>query len=156
VDGVRKLAALLVVVAAAGGTAAQAATRPVSGSALLAIDKRAGFRNFLPTRMLSGFTYTGWSYRGGALRIEFRNSAGWVVEWRVQPMAGTCDAGSTKTFQLDGNKVWWQQFGAEQQAWRCVFALDGKPLRLVAASTTPPSKLAGSGLGVVAASAKRY
>jgi hypothetical protein len=150
------LAALLVLAVAVGGTAAQAATRPVSGSALLAIDKRAGFRNFLPTRMLFGFTYTGWSYRGNVLRVHFRNKAGWVVEWRVEPMAGTCDAGGAKTFQLDGNKVWWQQFGAEQQAWRCVFGLDGKPLRLVAASRTPPTKLSDSGLGVVAASAKRY
>jgi hypothetical protein len=37
-----------------------------------------------------------------------------------------------------------------------VFGQDGKPLRLEASSTTPPTKLAGSGLGVVAASATRY
>jgi hypothetical protein len=155
-DDVRKLVALLVVLVAAGGPAALAATRPVAGPALLAIDKRAGFRNFLPTRMLLGFAYDRWSYRGGILRVDFRNKAGWTVEWRVQPMAGECGSGSTRTFQLDGNKVWWAQIGAEQQAWRCVFGLDGKPLRLVAASTTPPSRLADSGLGVVAASAKRY
>ncbi|MBV8080034.1 MAG: hypothetical protein JO186_06615 [Actinobacteria bacterium] len=152
----RKLVALLVALAAAGGPAAWAATRPLSGSALLAVDKRAGFRNFLPTRMLPGFAYASWSDSGGVVRVAFRNKAGWKLEWRVQPMSGACADGSTKTFQLDGNKVWWAQIGAEQEAWRCVFALDGKPLRLVAASTTPPSKLAASGLGVVAASATRY
>jgi hypothetical protein len=152
----RKLVALLLVVAAAGGTAALAATRPVSGSTLLTIDRSAGFRNFLPTRMLPGFAYDRWSNRGGILRVDFENKAEWRLEWRVQPMAGGCGTGSTKTFQLDGNKVWWAQIGAEQQAWRCVFGLDGTPLRLVTASTTPPSKLAGSGLGIVAASAKRY
>jgi hypothetical protein len=157
VDGVRKLAALVVTLAAFGGTAAAAAaTRPVSGSALLAIDGRAGFRNFLPTRMLPGFAYAGWSYRGSVLRVDFRNRTGWIVEWRVSPMSGNCGAGSTKTFQLNGNKVWWAQIGAEQRSWRCVFGLDGKPLRLVAASTTPPTRLGDSGLGVVAASAKRY
>jgi len=153
----RKLGVALVVLAVLGGPAAwAAAARPLSGSALLAIDKRAGFRNFLPTRMLTGFEYMRWSEWGGVLRVDFRNKAGWVVEWRVQPMNGTCAAGSAKSFQLDGNKVWWAQIGAEQQAWRCVFGLDGKPLRLVAASTTPPRKLSSSGLGVVAASAKRY
>src|SRR2546423_1666495 len=129
----RKLVATLVVAAAVVTSAAFAATRPVSGSALLAIDKRAGFRNFLPTRMLTGFAYSGWSYRSGSLRVEFRNKAGSLVEWRVQPMSGTCDAGSAKTFQLDGNKVWWAQNARGQFAWRCVFDLAGKPLRLEAA-----------------------
>ena len=153
----RKLGVSLVILAVLGGSAAwAAAARPLSGPALLAIDKRAGFRNFLPTRMLSGFTYAGWSTRGAVIRVDFVNKARQVVEWRVQPMSGTCAAGSTTSYQLDGNKVWWAQIGEEQQAWRCVFALDGKPLRLVAASTTPPSKLSGSGLGVVVASAKRY
>src|SRR5579862_1082236 len=153
----RKLGVALVVLAVLGGSATwAAAARPLSGPALLAIDKRAGFRNYLPTRMLSGFAYARFSDRGGILRVEFRNKTGWLLEWRVQPMTGRCDEGSTKSFQLDGNKVWWAQIGAEQQAWRCVFGLDGKPLRLVAASTTPPAKLAGSGLGVVAASARRY
>jgi hypothetical protein len=157
VAALRKLVAMLVVVAAAsGGPAALAVTRPLGGSTLIAIDGRAGFRNFLPTRMLSGFSYRSWSSSGGLVRVDFRNKAGWVVEWRVERMSGACDAGSAKTFQLDGNKVWWAQQGGEQLAWRCVFGLDGKPLRLVAASTTPPAKLADSGLGIVAASAKRY
>jgi hypothetical protein len=61
-----------------------------------------------------------------------------------------------KSFQLAGNKVWWAQDAKGQRAWRCVFAQDGKPLRLTASSATPPTKLADVGLGTVAASAKRY
>lgn len=154
----RKLGVALVMLAVLGGSMATwaATARPLSGPALLAIDERAGFRNFLPTRLLAGFAYVGWSARGATLRVDFRNRAGWLLEWRVQPITGSCGAGSATSYQLDGNKVWWAQIGNEQQAWRCVFGLDGKPLRLVVASTTPPSRLAGSGLGVVAASAKRY
>jgi hypothetical protein len=154
-EDVRKLVVALV---AAGlvATPGAAAGRPVSGEALLAIDKRAGFRNFLPTRILSGFQYESWSYRGSVLRVEFRNKAGWTLEWRVEPMTGACDAGKQATYQLDGNKVWWSQNATSQFAWRCVFGQDGKPLRLEAASAIPPAKLAASGLGVVAASGKRY
>ena len=152
----RKLAVALLLVMFASSPA-QAATRPLSGSVLLAIDQRVGFRNFLPTRMLSGFAYSSWSYRSGVLRIDFRNKAGWDVQWRVGPMsARSCASGHQQSFQLDGNKVWWAKNPASQFAWRCEFGLDGKPLRLEAASTTPPAKLAGTGLGVVAASAKRY
>jgi len=71
-------------------------------------------------------------------------------------MTGTCDAGKQQSFQLGGNKVWWAQQGAEQVAWRCVFDLAGKPVRLAAASIAPPTKLGASGLGVVVAHAKRY
>jgi hypothetical protein len=148
--------ALLVVLAAVSAPAALAAVRPLSGPTLLAIDGRAGFRNYLPTRMLPGFTYTAFSYRDGALRVAFRNKAGWVVQWKVAPMSGPCDAGKQASYQLDGNKVWWSQSPTSQASWRCVFGQDGKPLRLEASSTTPSTKLGGSGLGVVAASAKRY
>jgi hypothetical protein len=151
----RKLASVLLV-AGVAATPAAAATRPVSGAALLAIDRSAGFRNYLPTRMLSGFTYTSWSNKAGVLRVNFRNKAGRTVVWTVAPMSGACDAGKQKSFQLAGNKVWWAQDASGQRAWRCVFGQDGKPLRLTASSTTPPTKLADVGLGTVAASAKRY
>jgi hypothetical protein len=128
---------------------------PIPHHALLAIDRSAALRSFLPTRMLPGFTYTGWSNRNGVLRVEFRNRAGLGLEWRVQPMSGACDAGKQKSFQLGGNKVWFAQVGREQRAWRCVFDQAGKPLRLVAASTAPAGKLAGVGLGTVVAHAKR-
>ena len=129
---------------------------PIPHAALLAIDRSAPHRNFLPTRMPAGFGYRGWSNRGGVLRVEFRTRAGLGLEWRVQPMSGACDAGKQASFQLGGNKVWWAQAGTEQRAWRCVFDQAGKPVRLVAASTAPPSKLAGVGLGTVVAHAKRY
>lgn len=152
----RKLAAAILL-AAFAATPAAAATRPLSGPVLLAIDKRAGFRNYLPTRMLSGFKYASWSYRSGVLRIDFRNKAGSDVQWRVGPMSAvSCAAGAQKSFQLDGNKVWWAQNPSNQFAWRCLFGQDGKPLRLEAASSTPPAKLADAGLGIVAASGKRY
>jgi hypothetical protein len=129
---------------------------PIPHSALLAIDRAAGYRNFLPTRTLSGFTYAGWSHRRGVLRVEFRNRAGLRFEWRVLPMRGNCDAGKQQSFQLGGNKVWWAQNAKEQYAWRCVFDQAGKPLKLEAASSAPTNKLAPAGLGIVAAHAKRY
>jgi len=136
--------------------AAAQAARPVPEQAVLAIDRKAATRNFMPTRMLIGFTYVSWSYRGGVLRIDFRNKAGRTVSWRVAPMNGACDRGKQQSFQLAGNKVWWSQSGGVQRAWRCVFGQDGKPLRLTASSSTPPTKLAGVGLGTVVASARRY
>ena len=132
------------------------AARPLPETAVLAIDRKAAFRNFVPTRMLPGFAYDSWSYRGGVLRIDFRNRAGRTIVWRVAPMSGACDAGKQKSFQLAGNKVWWAQSAGSQRAWRCVFGQDGKPLRLSASSTTPRTQLADVGLGRIAASAHRY
>jgi hypothetical protein len=128
---------------------------PIPHNALLAIDRSAGYRNFLPTRAI-GFTYTGWSHKNGVLRVDFRNKSGLRLEWRVLAMAGSCDAGKQQSFQVGGNKVWWAQNATEQYAWRCVFDQAGKPLRLEAASSAPTNKLAPVGLGIVAARAKRY
>jgi hypothetical protein len=133
-----------------------AAALPIPQGALLKIDRQMTGRNFLPTRMLSGFTYRSWSLKGGILRVDFVNKAGLVIQWRVEPMIGDCDTGKQTSFQLNGNKVWWAQSATEQFSWRCVFDQYGKPLRLEAASTAPTTKLGASGLGVVAASAKRY
>jgi hypothetical protein len=147
---------VILILAAIAAPTALASARPLPGDVLLKIDRSAGFRNFLPTRMLPGFAYTGWSNRGGILRVIFKNEAGLVVQWRVEPLHGGCDDGKQASFQLAGNKVWWAQVGNEQRSWRCTFGQDGKPLRLEAASMAPTSKLAGVGLGTVAASAKRY
>lgn len=153
----RKLGVALVMLAVLGVSMATwaATARPLSGPALLAIDERAGFRNFLPTRLLAGFAYVGWSARGATLRVDFRNRSGWLLEWRVQPITGSCGAGSATSYQLDGNKVWWAEDAKEQRACRCTFDLAGKPVRLVAASAVPGTELAPSGLGLVVASAKR-
>ena len=152
-----RLRALAVAVLVAAVAAAPAsAARPVDGKPLLAIDRQAGFRNYLPTRMLPGFEYRRWSYRAGALRVDFTSKSGRTVTWRVAPMTGTCEAGKLQSFQLAGNKVWWAQDETSQFAWRCVFGQDGKALRVEASSTTPPTQLAGAGLGIVVASAARY
>jgi hypothetical protein len=151
----RRLALALALAAFAAAPAS--ASRPLSGSALLAIDGKALYRNFLPTTMLSGFTYRSWTYKSGVLRVDFRNKAGWDLQWRVGPMsAHSCATGMQQSFQLNGNKVWWAQNAAGQFAWRCEFGLDGIPLRLEAASSVPSTKFANIGLGVIAASAKRY
>ena len=151
----RKLALVLLAGLAAAAPAA-AATRPVSGAPLLAIDRAAGFRNYLPTRMLPGFAYASWSQKAGVLRVDFRDRAGRTVVWTVAPASGSCGEGRQKSFQLAGNKVWWARDAKGQRAWRCVFGQDGRPLRLTASSTTPPTRLADVGLGAVAASARRY
>lgn len=135
---------------------APAPSRPIPHASLLAIDAKATGRNYLPTRMLAGFAYYRWSFKAGVTRVEFRNRAGQIVQWRIEPMRRACDTGKQKSFQLAGNKVWWARAATEQDAWRCVFDQSGKEIRLVAASTTPPAKLADTGLGLVAASAKRY
>src|SRR5689334_2485295 len=101
--------------------AAFAAALPIPHGPLLAIDGRMIGRNYLPTRMLPGFTYRSWSLRAGTLRVEFVNEARVRIEWRVQPMTGSCETGKQKSFQLSGNKVWWAQSSTEQLAWRCVF-----------------------------------
>jgi hypothetical protein len=106
---VRKLVLVSILLVAVAAVPAAAAIRPLAGPTLLAIDGSAGFRNYLPTRMLPGFSYTAFSYRDGVLRIAFRNKAGWVVQWKVAPMSGPCDAGKQASYQLAGNKVWWAQ-----------------------------------------------
>ena len=135
---------------------AVAFAQPVPDRVVLAVDRKAGIRNFMPTRMLSGFRYASWSYRNGVLHMRFRNPAGRVAVWTVAPMRGTCRAGMQKSFQLAGNKVWWAEGAGVQRAWRCVFGQDGQALRISASSTTPPTKLADVGLGRVVASGKRY
>jgi hypothetical protein len=152
----RRFSILILLAAVVAPTALGA--RPLAGKTLLAIDGKALFRNFLPTTMLSGFTYTSWSYRDRVLRVEFQNKAGVLLEWDVTPMPSTtaCGKGSQQRFQLNGNKVWWSQRPEVQLSWRCVFGQDGIPLLLVASSPAATSKVAPAGLGIVVASAKRY
>src|SRR5262249_17792548 len=128
---------------------------PIPHNALLAIDHAAGYRNYLPTHVV-GFTYSGWSKQGGVLRVALRTKAGPRPAGGVLPMSGNCDTGKQKSFQLGGNKVFWAQNATEQRAWRCVFDQAGKPSRLEAATTTPPTRFAAAGLGIVAAHARRY
>jgi hypothetical protein len=88
--------ALATLAAALAAAPAAAAQRPVSGAALLAIDRRAGFRNYLPTRLPVGFAYASWSAKGQTLTVRFRSKAGPTVVWTVAPMTGACDTGSRR------------------------------------------------------------
>ena len=146
----RALAAVLLI------ALAPAPSRPIPYHSLLAIDAKTIGRNYLPTRIGTGFTYYRWTFQGGIMRVDFRNKAGWTLEWRIEPMTGTCDAGMQKSYQVIGNKVWWAQTATEQTAWRCVFDQKGQEVRLVAATAQPPNKWSAPGLAIVAASALRY
>src|SRR5262249_38794516 len=128
---------------------------PIPHNALLAIDRAAGYRNYLPTRVV-GFTYSSWSKKGSVVRVDFRNKSGVRLEWRVLPMSGNCDTGKQKSFQLGGNKVFWAQNATEQRAWRCVFDQAGKPVPPRGGATAAANRFAPAGLGIVAAHAKRY
>jgi hypothetical protein len=135
---------------------ASAPVRPIPHHSLLEIDARTTGRNYLPTRVGAGYTYYRWSVKGGVMRVDFRAKNGSVLEWRIEPMTGSCDAGKQKSYQVIGNKVWWAQRATEQVAWRCAFDQRGKEVRLVAATELPPDKWSPAGLAIVAASAKRY
>lgn len=150
----RKLVAILALAAALMPAAALAAG-PVPQRVVLAVDRTVPIANFMPTRMLPGYSYAGWSYRKGVLRIVFRAPGARTIVWTVQPMSGRCDAGKQKSFQLAGNKVYWAGSPGPQHAWRCVTGPTGGPVRLSVSTTQPPTRFADVGLGRVAASARR-
>ena len=146
---------LLSFVALALVSAANAAAPVVPVRTQAQIAKARPALAYAPTRMLIGFHFRSWRSGPAALYERFTNKAGWEITFVSAPLRGLCRAGSIKTFQLDGNKVYWSQTVNGQQAWRCVRNRGGLWVRLVAASPRPPTKLAASGLGRVAASAKR-
>jgi hypothetical protein len=110
---------------------------------------------YAPTRMALGFRYTTWQKTPATIEVTFDNKAGWEIRFVVLRVNGACRMGMEKSFQLDGNKVYWSHTGAEQQAWRCVTRPDGRQLRLVASSPQPPTLFADVGLGRVVASGKQ-
>ncbi len=137
-------------------TAAGASSRPiVPRPAQLQILRTAPSLAYAPTRMALGFRYTNWQKTPATVRITFASKAGWEIRFVVLRLVGSCRAGMEKSFQLDGNKVYWSHTGAEQQAWRCVSGAHGRQLRLVGSSPQPPTLFANVGLGLVVASGKR-
>jgi hypothetical protein len=134
---------------------AAAATPPVPLRSQQAIKQRTALYAYVPARVPIGFRYQRWSFtaKPAALRIEFRNKAGWAIVFTASPGAACSGAGKEKSFQLDGNKVYWSHTETEQQAWRCVVGRNHQPIRLTAATTVPPAKFADTGLGQVAAAA---
>jgi hypothetical protein len=132
--------------------AASAAVGPVPSRSQQAIEKRASTLAYVPARVPTGWRYYRWAFTPTppALRIWFRNKARQEITFVASPLRGACQAGREKTFQLDGNKVYWSHTANEQQAWRCV----GK-VRLTVATPLPPTKFSDTGLGIVAASGHR-
>jgi hypothetical protein len=110
---------------------------------------------YAPTRMVIGFRFRSWRTGLATVYERFTNKAGWEITFVSAPLRGLCRAGSSKTFQLDGNKVLLEQ-DRQGAAGLAVRPQPRRALgRLVAASPQPPTKLAASGLGRVVASATR-
>jgi hypothetical protein len=113
------------------------------------IAQKAPLVAYVPSRLAPGWKYRNWTH-DGALRIFFSNKAGKEIVFVAAPFKGNCRSGMSKSFQLAGNKVYWGQTAAEQQAWRCV-----NGMKLVAATSLAPNRFADVGLGRIAASAHR-
>src|ERR1700704_302658 len=113
------------------------------------IAQKAPLVAYVPARLAVGWHYERWTHQG-ALRIYFSNKAGRKIVFVASPFKGNCRAGMTKSFQLDGNKVYWSQTATEQQAWRCV-----NGMKLAATTSLPPNRFADVGLGIMAASGHR-
>jgi hypothetical protein len=113
------------------------------------IAQKAPLVAYVPARLGVGWHYERWTHQV-ALRIFFSNKAGKEIVFVASPFNGNCRAGMTKSFQLDGNKVYWSQTATEQQAWRCV-----NGMKLVATTSLPPNRFADVGLGIMAASGHR-
>jgi hypothetical protein len=115
------------------------------------IAQKAPLVAYVPARLGIGWHYLKWSTgEFGALHIVFTNKADRKIEFVAARFKGNCRAGMTKSFQLDGNKVYWAQAAGVQQAWRCV-----NGMKLVATTSLPPNRFADVGLGIMAASGHR-
>ncbi len=146
---------VIVLVLALTGTAGASLRPPVPLAAQAQIARKAPSLAYVPTRMALGFHYSGWLKTPTTVETTFDNKAGWEIRFVALRLTGACRAGMEKSFQLDGNKVYWSHTGAEQQAWRCVTGRNGQRVRLVASSPQPATKFADVGLGRVVASGKR-
>jgi hypothetical protein len=127
------------------------AAPPVPLHAQRAIKARTQVDAYVPARVPMGFRYYRWSLKSPALRIVFRNKAGWEIVFSASSAAGCSAAGKEKSFQLDGNKVYWSHTASGQEAWRCVTGVNRLRVRLAASTTIPPTKFSDAGLGQVAA-----
>lgn len=145
------------VAALATASVASATAPAVPDRSEHAIAQRTAVYGYVPARIPLGFRYRLWGFASipPALEIVFRNAAGRTIEFTASPGRQCEGAGREKTFQLDGNKVYWARTADGQEAWRCVAGRGGKRIRLTASTTLPPTKFADSGLGLVAASGRR-
>jgi hypothetical protein len=157
----RRLIAIALLVTGLAAASADAATAPlVPVHSQQAIKKRTNLYAFVPTRLGFAFRYYAWKFQPGAkpaLRIWFRNrlQRSREITFVVTPQTGPCAQGKEKSFQLDGNKVYWSHRAEEQQAWRCVPSpVNGKQIRLTAATSMSPFTFADVGLGRMVASGR--
>ena len=152
----RRLTLSCLVLAAATAATASAATPVVPLHSQQALKKKLPALAYVPTRVGFGFRYYKWATTTRpALRIWFRDKAAREITFIATFQSGPCADSKEKTFQLDGNKVYWSHTANEQQAWRCVRTARGGQVRLVASSPQPPTLYADVGLGRVVASARR-
>jgi hypothetical protein len=113
------------------------------------IAKKAPLVAYVPARLDGRWRYERWTH-AGALRIYFSNKAGKEIVFVASPFKGDCRSGMQKSFQLAGNKVYWNQTATSQQAWRCV-----NGMKLVGMTSLAPNRFADVGLGVLVASGHR-
>ena len=140
--------------AVAVAATANAATPVVPVHSQQALKKRLPSLAYVPTRVGSGFRYYKWATTTRpALRIWFRDKAAREITFIATFQTGACATGKEKTFQLDGNKVYWSHTANEQQAWRCLVR-KGRAVRLTVATSIPPTKFADVGIGRIAASGR--
>ncbi|HEU5361964.1 MAG TPA: hypothetical protein VFU56_01425 [Gaiellaceae bacterium] len=153
----RKALPLTLLLALLTAVAAGAATAPaVPRHSQLALRHKLPSLAYVPTRVGFGFRYYRWATTTRpALRIWFRDSAKREITFVATFQKGACTAGREKTFQLDGNKVYWSQTANEQQAWRCVRGANGRLVRLTVATPIPTTQFADVGIGRIAASGRR-
>jgi hypothetical protein len=151
----RLLALTLLVFVGATAEVAAAANPIVPTFIQNAIARKSPLLPYVPARIATGFRYESYMAAREAVRINFRNKAGSQIVFVANAMTEPCRAGMQKSFQLDGNKVYWRQTPTEQRAWRCVLGPRGRQVRLLAATNEPPTRFADVGLGIIAASGHR-
>jgi hypothetical protein len=146
------LAALL---AAALAATAAAAAPVVPTHSQQALEKKLPALAYVPTRVGFGFRYYKWATTTRpSLRIWFRDKAAREITFVATFQKGACATGKEKSFQLDGNKVYWSHTADEQQAWRCLVR-NGRTIRLTVATPIPPTSFADVGIGRIVASGRR-
>ena len=87
------------------GVAWAGATALVRAAVQARIERAAPGLAYVPTRIAPGIRFVRWRSSRDAVRIWFRNRAGWEVLFVAAPLKGPCRAGREKSFQLAGNKV---------------------------------------------------
>jgi hypothetical protein len=154
---VRRSLAVSLVLGCIAAASASAATAPVvPRHSQLALRHKLPSLAYVPTRVGFGFRYYRWATTTRPLlRIWFRDRAKREITFVAGFQKGACAAGREKTFQLDGNKVYWSHSANEQQAWRCVQGTKGRLVRLTVATPIPPTSFADVGIGRIAASGRK-